>query len=97
MADMQSFGKVGKFEKTRTYKYEGRDVYSWEQSMQEVLIYIIPPEGVTADMIDCKITVQRMIIGIRGNPPFLDVSRHRHLSFALRSVLSSRSISFTVL
>jgi hypothetical protein len=71
---MQSFGKVGKFEQRRTFKYEEREIYDWEQSMQEVLVYINPPEGVTADMIDCKITVQRMVIGIRGNPPFLDVS-----------------------
>ena len=73
-AAVQSFGKVGKFEQRRTFTYEGRDIYEWEQSMQEVLVYLTPPAAVTADMIDCKITVQRLVIGLKGNPPFLDVS-----------------------
>ena len=73
-AAVQSFGKVGKFEQRRTFTYEGRDIYEWEQSMQEVLVYLNPPAAVTADMIDCKITVQRLVIGLKGNPPFLDVS-----------------------
>lgn len=30
---------------------------------------------VKASMIDCKIEHQRLTLGIKGNPPFIDVSR----------------------
>jgi len=36
-------------------------------------MYISPPPGVTAKMLDCKITASRLTLGIKGNPPFIDV------------------------
>ena len=42
--------------------------------MEEVNLYIEPPPGVTADRVDCKITPNHIRLGIKGNPPFLDVS-----------------------
>ena len=55
------------------YMYQGRKIYEWEQSLEEVHCYIEPPPGVTAKMIDCKITSNRLTLGIKGNPPFIDV------------------------
>ena len=43
------------------------------QSLEEVNIYIKPPEGVPARAMDIKITVKHVKIGLKGNPPFLDV------------------------
>lgn len=50
-------------------------MYEWEQSLEEVNIYIETPPGVTADRLDCKITPKHIRLGIKGNPPFIDVSR----------------------
>eukprot|EP00937_MAST-01D_sp_MAST-1D-sp2_P003617 g3617.t1 len=69
-------GKAGKFEMRQAFVHEGRTVYEWEQSMEEVLVYIAPPPGVTAKQLDCKITARHLTVGIKGNPPFLDVSWH---------------------
>jgi len=48
-------------------------VYEWEQSLDEVHLYIKPPPGVRASMIECKITATQLTIGIKGNPPFINV------------------------
>eukprot|EP00326_Haptolina_ericina_P028778 CAMPEP_0181169302 /NCGR_PEP_ID=MMETSP1096-20121128/742_1 /TAXON_ID=156174 ORGANISM="Chrysochromulina ericina, Strain CCMP281" /NCGR_SAMPLE_ID=MMETSP1096 /ASSEMBLY_ACC=CAM_ASM_000453 /LENGTH=142 /DNA_ID=CAMNT_0023256751 /DNA_START=78 /DNA_END=505 /DNA_ORIENTATION=- len=56
------------------YEYQGRTIYEWEQSLEDVHMYIAPPPGVTAKMLDCKITASRLTLGLKGNPPFIDVS-----------------------
>ena len=55
------------------YEYQGRTIYEWEQSLEDVHMYIQPPPGVTAKMIDCKILPSRLTLGIKGNPPFINV------------------------
>jgi hypothetical protein len=59
-----------------------RTIYEWEQSLDEVNVFITPPEGVVARMLDVKIDVMHLKIGLKGNPPFLDV----RACTALRSV-----------
>jgi len=54
------------------FKHEGRVIYEWEQSLDDVNIYVTPPAGVVPDMIDCRLTPNHLTLGIRGNPPFLD-------------------------
>ena len=54
------------------FEHNGRVIYEWEQSMEEVLMYVTPPEGVTARMIDCTITSNRLKLGLTGNPPFIN-------------------------
>ncbi|CAM9738135.1 unnamed protein product, partial [Choristocarpus tenellus] len=54
------------------FEYEGETVFEWEQSLEEVNLYIKPPPGVTPDQIDCKITPRHLCLGIKGNPPFID-------------------------
>lgn len=54
------------------FVHDGRVVYEWEQTLEEVHVYIRPPPGVTAKMIECKIAKARLTVGLKGNPPFLD-------------------------
>lgn len=55
------------------YEFQGRTIYEWEQSLTDVHMYVQPPPGVTAKMISCKITAHQLTLGIKGNPPFIDV------------------------
>lgn len=36
-------------------------------------LYITPPPGVKSSMIDCQISSNHLGLGIKGNPPFIDV------------------------
>ena len=54
------------------FKHEGRLIYEWDQSLEDVNIYVKPPPGVTADIIFCDLKPGHMQLGLRGNPPFLD-------------------------
>ena len=67
-----AIGKMGKFENRQKFQHNGQTVYEWEQSMEEVLLYVTPPPGVKARDIECKIKVNHLSLGIKGNPPFLD-------------------------
>ncbi len=55
------------------FEYQGRTVYEWEQSLDDVNIYIAAPPGVRSHDITCTITHCRVTLGIKGNPPFIDV------------------------
>jgi hypothetical protein len=52
----------------------GRRVYTWSQELEEVHVYVEPPPGVTSKLVDCEIGVKHLRLGIKGNPPFLNVS-----------------------
>ncbi|KAJ1453724.1 HSP20-like chaperone [Pelagophyceae sp. CCMP2097] len=60
--------EVGRYQ----FKHEGRTVYEWEQSLEDVNLYIRSPAGMTKDMVECTITPNHLKLGISGNPPFLD-------------------------
>ncbi len=50
-------------------------IYEWEQSLDEVNIYINPPPGITAAMLDIEIKATHLMVGIKGNPErYLNVS-----------------------
>mmetsp|Transcript_7641 Transcript_7641/g.23610 ORF Transcript_7641/g.23610 Transcript_7641/m.23610 type:complete len:168 (+) Transcript_7641:121-624(+) len=75
MAEPQRVGSVttkGSAEGRYEFRHEGQLIYEWEQTLEEVNLYVTVPEGVVADMIECAITPKRLRLGIRGNPPFLD-------------------------
>ena len=55
-----------------TFVHEGRDIYEWEQSLDEVLVYFKTPPGVKAAHIDCAISSGHVRLGLKGAPPFLD-------------------------
>ncbi|KAI9911509.1 hypothetical protein PsorP6_009265 [Peronosclerospora sorghi] len=45
---------------------KGRVIYEWEQSLEEVNIFIKPPPGVTAQHIQCDIATNHVTLGLRG-------------------------------
>ncbi|KAF1787119.1 putative tubulin polyglutamylase TTLL9 [Phytophthora cactorum] len=47
----------------RAFKHDGRVIYEWEQSMEEVNVFIKPPPGVTAQQIQCDITTNHVTLG----------------------------------
>lgn len=55
-----------------SFVHEGRTIYEWEQSLDEVLVYIRPPAGVTASMVVCSLKTRHVTLGLKGAPPFLD-------------------------
>jgi hypothetical protein len=55
------------------FRHAGRDIYEWEQNLDEVLVYVRPPEGVRAAHIACTIKPGRVTLGLKGAPhPFID-------------------------
>ena len=54
------------------YEYQGRTIYEWEQSLEEVNIYISPPPGVPRHLFDIEISHTHVRVGIKGAPPFID-------------------------
>lgn len=56
----------------KVFVHEGRVIYEWEQDISEVRVFIRPPRGVTAKMVECKITASHLKLGLKGNPPFMD-------------------------
>jgi hypothetical protein len=67
-------------EKNRhAFQYEGRTVYEWDQSLDEVNIWIKPPPGVTAALLAIDITHSKVVVGIKGNPPFLTAQTGGHV------------------
>eukprot|EP01024_Parvocaulis_polyphysoides_P020229 TRINITY_DN19374_c0_g1_i1.p2 TRINITY_DN19374_c0_g1~~TRINITY_DN19374_c0_g1_i1.p2 ORF type:complete len:161 (-),score=18.41 TRINITY_DN19374_c0_g1_i1:504-986(-) len=58
-------------EKRHKFIYNSQTVYEWDQTLQEVNMYIQLPEGLTAKEINCSIKSDGIIIGIKGNPPYL--------------------------
>ena len=45
------------------FVHQGKTVYEWEQTLEDVIIYVTPPEGVKAKMIDCQITNNHFTLG----------------------------------
>lgn len=64
---------VGTVPKRLAFKHGDRTVYEWEQGYEEINVYIQPPSGITAKDLACKISVGHLLLGIKGNPPYLDV------------------------
>lgn len=50
------------------------DTYSWGQSLQEVNIYVPVPPGTKSRFIVCEIKKKHLKVGVKGQPPVIDVS-----------------------
>lgn len=59
-------------EERHVFSHQGQKVYEWDQTLEEVNIYVDVPPGVKANIIFCEIGAQHLKFGIKGNPPFLD-------------------------
>ncbi|CAK9009110.1 NudC domain-containing protein 2 [Durusdinium trenchii] len=58
--------------KRAAFQHEGRTVYEWAQNLDTVSIFVKPPPGVVAKMIECSIKANHLTLGLKGNPPFVD-------------------------
>jgi hypothetical protein len=54
------------------FTHEGRMVYEWDQSLQEVNVYVQVPPGCRAKDLFCNVTSKRVSMGLHGNPPYLE-------------------------
>lgn len=69
--------------------FKGKVVYEWQESIDTVTIYIKPPPiltdkklraefasknpGVPLPTLEVKINNQRVSVGMKGNPPYIDL------------------------
>lgn len=53
---------------------DGRVAYEWSQSLSDVTVFVPCPEGVRGRHLDVCIERKRCRLGLKGNPPYLDVS-----------------------
>ncbi|CAA6668818.1 unnamed protein product [Spirodela intermedia] len=61
-------------EKRHSFVHEGKKVFEWDQTLEEVNMYIpLPPGNIPTKLFYCKIQPQHIVVGIRGSDhPFLD-------------------------
>eukprot|EP01103_Thecamoeba_quadrilineata_P003571 TRINITY_DN13330_c0_g1_i1.p1 TRINITY_DN13330_c0_g1~~TRINITY_DN13330_c0_g1_i1.p1 ORF type:complete len:159 (-),score=33.60 TRINITY_DN13330_c0_g1_i1:117-593(-) len=48
------------------------DKYEWDQTKEEVTIWVPLGEGLSGRDVVCKITSRRLIVGVKGKPPVID-------------------------
>lgn len=48
-------------------------IYEWDQQLEEVNMYIPLPERLPTKLLYCTIKPKHLELGIKGNPPFLNV------------------------
>jgi hypothetical protein len=52
--------------KRRRFEHEGRTIYEWEQTLDEVSVFAPAPAGVRGAQIRCDVTATRLTLGLRG-------------------------------
>ncbi|KAL6885952.1 hypothetical protein ACP4OV_010213 [Aristida adscensionis] len=60
-------------EKRHAFVHNGQKVFEWDQTLEEVNMYIELPKGVPTKLFRCTIQAGHVDVGIRGNPPYLNV------------------------
>lgn len=63
------------------FQHQGRTVYEWEQTLEDVSVFVPLPPGVRARDLAVAITASKLSVGIKGNPPYLD----EELSLAVKA------------
>ena len=53
------------------YRHAGLLIYEWEQSLEEVNIYIYPPRDISASMLNIVIDFNSVVVGLKGSAPFI--------------------------
>ena len=55
------------------FEYNGHVVYEWDQTLEEVRVYVRPPPQIKAKQISCTITSTHLALGLKGaDKPFID-------------------------
>jgi len=49
------------------FSHQGQKIYEWEQSLEEVNLYITPPQGVLASYFDIDIGVKKLVVALKGS------------------------------
>ena len=52
--------------------HDGRVVYEWEQELDDVSLYLNPPPSLPSSLLSIVLLPDRLTVGIKGNPPYLD-------------------------
>ena len=58
-------------------------MFEWDQTLEEVNMYIELPKGVPTKLFRCTIQAGHVEVGIRGNPPYLNVRASPHPPLAV--------------
>jgi len=53
------------------FEYNGRSIYEWEQSLDEVVIHVPAPPSIKANLIHCKISAQHLQLGMKGSNQYI--------------------------
>ncbi|XP_006848216.2 nudC domain-containing protein 2 [Amborella trichopoda] len=59
-------------EKRHSFVHRGQKVFEWDQTLEEVNIYISLPQGVPTKLFFCNVQPKHLEVGIKGNPPYLN-------------------------
>ncbi|KAH9701698.1 CS domain-containing protein [Citrus sinensis] len=59
-------------EKRHRFLHNGQTVFEWDQTLDEINIYINLPPNVHSKQFYCKIQSKHIELGIKGNPPYLN-------------------------
>nr|XP_028955481.1 nudC domain-containing protein 2-like [Malus domestica]XP_028955482.1 nudC domain-containing protein 2-like [Malus domestica] len=59
-------------EKRHSFVHNGQKVFEWDQTLEEVNMYISLPLNVPSKHFFCKIQSKHVEVGIKGNPPYLN-------------------------
>ncbi|XP_021816324.1 nudC domain-containing protein 2 [Prunus avium] len=59
-------------EKRHSFVHNGQKVFEWDQTLEEVNMYINLPPNVPSKQFFCKIQSKHVEVGIKGNPPYLN-------------------------
>ncbi|XP_039123798.1 nudC domain-containing protein 2 [Dioscorea cayenensis subsp. rotundata] len=59
-------------EKRHSFVHNGQKVFEWDQTLDEVNLYIDLPPDVPSKLFYGKIQAQHLEVGIKGNPPYLN-------------------------
>ncbi|KAK9279124.1 hypothetical protein L1049_012799 [Liquidambar formosana] len=59
-------------EKRHSFIHNGQKVFEWDQTLEEVNMYITLPPKVHSKQFYCKIQSKHVEVGIKGNPPYLN-------------------------
>lgn len=54
------------------FQHEGQKVYEWDQTLQDVNIYIDAPPGIRAKQLVVTVAATHLTVSIAGNPPYLN-------------------------
>ena len=55
------------------YIHSNRIIYEWDQTLQELNIYVQVPQGCRGRDLAVNIQAKHLSIALKGNPPYLDV------------------------